>query len=442
MKKHFFALLIGVIILGMGANAQSLDSKFGLDSAKTVEKISIYTELVKQKNYQDALPAWRYVFNNAPNYSVSTYGRGIYIIRYMIKKTKSPEYIDTLMMVYDQRIKCFGNDRRFPKGYVLGRKAVDCFKYKSEDIEGLKEAHGYFLKSYELQGDVTEPHVMGHSFQVMLKLLNKGALSKEQLIDYYGKYIVTLDKQIKVSSKNKTTIELVKTNIEKLFFDSGVADCATLTEMLSPKVDEVGDNIDELKKMISLLKRSECQGGELYAVIAEKIYKINPDADAANNLAIMFLRRDDIAKTESYLNEAISLTSNNENKADYLMKLATIKLSQKNYPKVKAYASESLRLNPKCGHAHILIGKAYASASKSYSDDAFEQYTVFWAAVDRFIKAKNAEPAIADEANELIKRFSVYFPGKEDAFFRNIKPGDTVKVGSWINETTTARFKK
>lgn len=441
MKKHLFALLIGVIMLGMGANAQTLESKYGLDSAKTVENVSIYTELVKQKNYQDALPAWRYVFKNAPKFSVSTYGRGVHVIRYMIKKTKSPKYVDTLMMVYDQRIKYYGNSRRFPEGYVLGRKGVDCFRYKGAKLEGLKEAHGYFLKSHELQGEVTEPHVMGYSFQVMVKLLNKEALSKEQIIDYYGKYVAILDKQMMVSPKNKSKIETVKNNIEKLFFDSGVADCETLTEMLTPKVDEVGDNIDELKKMISLLKRSECQGGELYAVLAEKIYKIQPDADAAYNLAIMFLRRDEIAKTENYLNEAISLTDNNENKAEYLVKLARIKLGQKKYATVKKYAAEALSINSALGQAHILIGQAYAASSKAYSADKFEQHTVFWVAVDRFIKAKRVDASVAEEANGLIKRYSVYFPGKEEAFFRNIKPGDKVKVGSWINESTTARFK-
>lgn len=429
-------------MLGMGANAQTLESRFGLDSAKTVEKVSIYSELVKQKNYQDALPAWRYVFKNAPKYSVSTYGRGVHIMRYMIKKTKSAKYVDTLMMVYDQRIKYYGNSRRFPEGYVLGRKAVDCYKYKGSKLDGLKEAHGYFVKSYELQGELTEPHVMGIAFQTMVKLLNKEAVSKESIIDYYGKFTTVLDKQMMVSPKNKAKIEVVKKNVERLFFDSGVADCETLTEMLSPKVEAVGDNLDELKKMISLLKRSECQDGELYAVIAEKIYKINPDADAAYNLAIMFLKKEEVAKTEKYLNEAISLTDNNENKAEYLVKLAKIKLSQKQYAKVKSYSTEALKINSALGEAHLLIGQAYAASSKAYSSDKFEQHTVFWVAVDRFIKAKRVDASVAEKANELIKRYSIYFPGKEEAFFRNIKPGDPVKVGSWINENTKARFKK
>lgn len=442
MKKHLFALLIGVMMVGMGAKAQTLESKYGLDSAKTVMNLSIYSELHKQKNYQDALPGWRYVFFNAPKFSVSTYGKGVSIIRYMIKKTKNPKYIDTLMMVYDQRIKYFGKSRRYPEGYIIGRKAVDCYKYKGSKVEGLKEAFGYFVKSYEMQGELTEPHVMGEAFEAMKKLLEKGELSKEQIIDFYGKFNTVLDKQIMVSPKNKVKIEAVKNNIETLFFDSGVADCETLASILTPKVEALGDNLDELKKMISLLKRSECQGGELYAVVAEKLYKLQPDAESAYDLAIMFLRRDEVGKTESYLNEAISLSDNSEHKAEYLVKLARIKMTQKNFQKVKAYSVEALKLNPSMGQAHILIGQAYAASSKTYSEDKFEQHTVFWAAVDRFILAKKVDPSVAADASVLIKQYSVYFPGKEEAFFRNIKPGDPVKIGTWINEKTSARFKK
>jgi len=442
MKKHLFALLIGVIMLGMGAKAQTLESKYGLDSAKTVMNVSIYMELYKQKNYQDALPAWRYVYKNAPKYGVSTYGKGVHIMRYMIRKTKNPKYVDTLMMVYDNRIKYFGRSRKFPEGYVLGRKGVDCFKYKGSKVSGLKEAFGYFMKSYEMQGDLTEPHVMNTAFVVMVKLLEKEELSKEQLIDYYGKFTSLLDKQIMVSPKNKAKIEIVKNNIETLFFDSGVADCETLSGLLTSKVEAFGDNLGEFKKMISLLKRSECQGGELYAVIAEKLYKLQPDAESAYDLAIMFFRREEIAKAEKYLNEAISISDNAENKADYLLKLARIKLNQKKYREVKNYAVEALKLNPSNGQAHILIGQAYAFSSKNYSADKFDQHTVFWVAVDRFIKAKRVDASVAAEATELIKRYSIYFPSKEEAFFREITTGKSVKIGSWINETTTARFNK
>ena len=66
--KKFFALVFGVCLLGGVAKAQTLDSKYGLDSALTIVNASIYSEFVKQKNFKEALPAWRYVFCNAPKF--------------------------------------------------------------------------------------------------------------------------------------------------------------------------------------------------------------------------------------------------------------------------------------------------------------------------------------------------------------------------------------
>ena len=60
----------------------------------------------------------------------------------------------------------------------------------------------------------------------------------------------------------------------------------------------------------------------------------------------------------------------------------------------------------------------------------------------RFACLLYTSPSVADKANEYISKYSVYFPSKDDAFFRSITAGKSVQVGGWINETTTARFKE
>ena len=48
---------------------------------------------------------------------------------------------------------------------------------------------------------------------------------------------------------------------------------------------------------------------------------------------------------------------------------------------------------------------------------------------------------MTEEADKLIGIYSQHFPSKDEAFFRDITAGKSVKVGGWINETTTARFR-
>lgn len=441
MKKHLVTLLTAVFLLAMGTQAQTIDSKFGVDSVQTLVNASMYGQMVKQKRYAEALPNWRYVFVNAPKFQKSTYIKGVSIMRYMSKK--DAKYVDTLMMVYDQRIKYFGNDRKYPSAWILGRKGSDCLRYKGKTTEGVKEAYTYLSESMASLGNMTEPGVLNSAMVASIKLLKANELSREDIIANYGKYITILEKQIQVASKAKTKkkIQNVKGNVETLFFDAGVADCDILDNLLTPKFDAGIEDVNELKDMISLLKRSECTDGDLYGKVAEKIYKLEPSASAAYDLAILFQKREEYDKTESYIKEAIETETVVENKADYLYKLATIKFSQKNYPDVKKYCVQALAINPKRGDAHILIGKSYAFFSKKYSKELFDQHTVFWVAVDRFAKAKKVDPSVKAEANKLIATYSQYFPSKNEAFFRNITPGNRVKVGAWINETTVARFR-
>ena len=52
--KKIVALAFGICLMGGAVSAQTLDSKYGLDSVKTLENASIYSEFLKQKNYKEA----------------------------------------------------------------------------------------------------------------------------------------------------------------------------------------------------------------------------------------------------------------------------------------------------------------------------------------------------------------------------------------------------
>ena len=108
-----------ILLIGTTGYAQS---KFGTDSLLCIENLSLFREYYKQKNYVDALKPWRWTFNNCPASSGNIYKNGPKIIkaRMKIDKVNKSAYIDTLMMIFDQRIKYFGKE-----GYVLGLKGYE-----------------------------------------------------------------------------------------------------------------------------------------------------------------------------------------------------------------------------------------------------------------------------------------------------------------------------
>lgn len=439
--RKIIALAFGICLMSGIVKAQSIDSKYGVDSVKTIEQTSIYSEFVKQKNYSDALPGWRYVFNNAPKFRMDTYTKGEDIMIGMYNKTKNPAYVDTLMMVYDQWIKYFGNHKKLGEGYVLGKKGYNLYRLKgTSDVHAAKEAYGYLIKSYEMEGAKTHPLTVKMIFAVADHLLKEKQLTNDEYLNLYMKLTEYAENGAKVA-KNKEPYEDVKTTIDALFFNAGVADCGTLNSFLAPKFEKDKENMEVLKEISGLLKRGECTDLPLFAAVAENLYRLDPTAEAAYNLAIMFLKKQEYDKTEAYLKEAIEKSTDDAAKADYYFRLAQIKLSKKQLAEAKRNALEVLKLNPNMGQAYLIIGNAYAAYSKSYGEDDFDHASVFWAAVDKFIKAKQVDPSVTEEANKLINAYSPYFPSKDEAFFRSVTPGTTVKIGDWINETTTARFK-
>ncbi len=437
--KKIVVLMLGVCLLGGVAKAQTLESKYGLDSAQTLIHTSIYTEFVKQKNYTEALPAWRYVFNNAPMFQLNTYVRGEDTVVNMYVKTKNPAYLDTLMMVYDQWIKYFGKHPRFGEGYALGKKGSSLLRFGKKDIETTKEAYGYLTKSVELAGDNAHPIAIQSMFFAAGDLYKAGEITKEDYINVYMNVAQFVEHGLK-NAKKPEAFQEMKNNINSLFFSSGAADCETLNRLLTDKYNADPDNIENLKSISSLLRRNECVDLELFATVAEKIYGLDPDAEAAYSLANMFLKRQDYEKTETYLKEAISKSTVNDDKADYYMRMAQLKLAQKQFAAAKTNIMESLKMRPNHGAAYMLLGKTYAAYAPKYGEDNFDHSSVYWVVVDKFMKAKQVDPSVADEANNLIKTYSLHFPTKEDAFFRSIVDGATVKIGDWINETTKARF--
>lgn len=439
MRKIVAFIFLAFLFNGV-VKAQTIDSKFGVDSIKTIEHASVYQEFVKQKNYKDALPSWRYVFENAPKFQMKTYTQGEDIMMNMYVTTKNPAYIDTLMMVYDQWIKYFKNDRRFGEGYILGKKGTNLYRLTMGNDAKAKEAFGYLEKSFEMEGAKTHPLIVKMLFAVADDLLKKNQISRDEYIQLFMK-VSEYAENGKAHAKKPEQYEDVKNTASALFFNAGVADCATLNNFLTPKFEKEPNNVEVLKEIARFLKRSECTELPLFTNVAEALYRAEPSAESAYNLAILFLKRQEYDKTEAYLKEAIDKGTDPAEKAEYYLRMAQISLARKQFAETKKRAQEALSLNPNMGAAYILIGKAYAFASKSYGEDDFDHASVFWVAVDKFNKAKQVDPAVAAEANELVKTYSQYYPSKDEAFFRSVKPGDTYKVGGWINETTTARFR-
>ena len=440
MNKRSLLSILTVLFLSLNLslNAQDtiLKNKKQLIQEKNEEYMkhaSLYDQYYKQKDYQSALPSWKLLYNKYPKSTKNIYLHGTAMYKSFIKKNKKnkevrAKFLDTLMQIYDKRIKYFGQE-----ALVLGKKGSDLFSYGRNKIENIEEALKIMSKSMEKSGNKTSYTVVNAFMQTTVKLYKSKKIEKGVVVEH----------NLKNNPKKVDKYQKVKDNVEQLFTDSGAADCEALIPFFEAKFEENKTDIELLKKITGMLSRAKCIDSELFSKTSEELYKLEPSALAAYNLAKLFYKKDNMDKTVEFYNKAIEGENDSLTKSNYLHELALISFGKlKTYPKAASYARQTIKFNPKSGKSYILIAKIYASASGSCGSSKLEKNAVFWVAVDKLIKAKSIDENVKEEANKLIRDYSKYFPNSEEAFFLNIKKGDTYKVACWINESTKVRFNK
>ncbi|MDA3893724.1 MAG: hypothetical protein PF517_18835 [Salinivirgaceae bacterium] len=448
-------LLFVTSVVGQGVPPHQ-NPKYGADSASRIScamNISLYSEFYKQKNYKDALVPWRKVFKECPKATKNIYIQGATIVSNLIvrekDKIKKEAYIDTLMMIYDQRIEYFGS-----KGFVLSFKGVVLNSYRGEAAN--KEVFEILGEAMSLEGDNTKAAVVSIYMQVAVALYKAEEIDGVKVIEAYTFSMETLDKSTtynkmliekgpKYEKKAKKELENIKTsvdNVEALFSESGAATCEALVSIFTPKYEENIKNLDWLKKVNKLLNRADCTEEELFAKTAEQQYKLEPSAEAAHNLARLFLKKEVFEKADKYYDEAAKLQEVDEKKALYYYEWSQLAFAMETYPKVRTLSNKAIENNPADGRPYLMIGKAYAASKKlNIGSETCEFSAVYWVAVDSFAKAKKVDASLAEEASGLIETYSKYYPKSEEWFMAvGTSEGDPYTVGGWINVTTKVRF--
>lgn len=440
VKRILTAFLV-VVTIASGAFAQKGvedGSKYGHgeDSIRALQNLSMYKQFYKQKSYKDAMKSWRVVFNEAPLISKNMYIHGVnmYKIKYKNARTWDlrEKYVDTILMIYDQRIKYYKN-----AAYLTARKGVDLNNLSKTRK---KEAYDMLHEAVEKMGNKTPEFAINELMQAALSLYKDEKITADEMVNDFALSSDIVDFQIKgATGKDKETLIKVQQNVELIFINSGAATCETLVPLLTDKFEKAPKDIDNLKKTVGLLRKFDCEESDVYEQSAVNLYELDPSANSAYGISRVFLKKENWEKAVFYYEEATKLEEDSLTKARYHKELAEVLLAANMSP-VKAVQSarEALKYNPKDGSPYITIGRAYANAN--IGENKFEKSTKFWAAVDMFYKAKAVDPSQTDVANKLIGTYSQYFPNKEEAFFYNITEGSTYTVPGWIGHTTKVRF--
>ncbi|MBQ7192540.1 MAG: hypothetical protein IJS00_06705 [Paludibacteraceae bacterium] len=416
--------------------------------------VSLVHENVKSKQFEAALNPWMQLYNECPNANKSIYTNGAKIVDYFYAKAtdeaEKEKWARLALEICDKRIKYFGDDPKYPTAYILGEKGVEyCEHFPNDPVKEV--AYPWLKESVEKLGIQSKITVMVEYVRVSYNIYkqNPDQYGEQFIADYtlVSGYLQKLAEN--PALKNASAAAQQKDNLDNLFAASGAAECGKLDELYANYVQENQGNMDNLLKVIRLYKRVDCTESDVYFSAALAAHKLQPTEESAAGCARMCEKKEDWKGAIDYYNEAISLVEeeNDDDLDDYTYKIALINYDKfQKYMEARTYARKSLEYNPAQGRCYILIGLCYANA-RPYTTDNYPaakcvilNKTVYWAAVDKFVKAKEVDPSCTEDANKLISSYRKSFPTKEEMFdLPNEFNQGTFVVGGWINETTVCR---
>lgn len=444
MKKMKLWLITGLMLLaGASFNSVELkaqdvqarcDQQWGPDSVKTIQSISVYREFYKQKNYDAAMESWRYVFANAPCAREQTHVDGVAMYKHYIKEAKDPALksalIDTLLMIYEVRAANYEGSA----GNAIGRKGVDMLSYRPSPNTDVLNT---FKRATELGGNNTEYFVLPYYFKVALKEFSADGLTKEQILDIYDVLSKIAEFNI-AAGNNASRFSESKQSLDADLAGNIIKDCDEILSLFEARYRADKDNKDLRDLIYSLLISKGCTDKDLFMDVAVSKFNESPSARLADVLARKFQQSGDVTKASTYYQKAIELAEHDTLKAEYYYDYATLYSAQKQFAKARQLAQEAIKLMPNWGKPYIFIGDLYAS-SYNQCGSGLDAQAVYWAAVDKYLRAKSIDPSVAEDAQAKISRYTGYFPDSEALFFAGKEKGSSFQVQCWIGETTTVR---
>ena len=462
------ALAVAVPALACAKKPKKVEAESQEQAAPVVEEaeptiteecvinVSLFHESVKNKQYADAYGPWWEVYTTCPNANKSIYSDGSKIVEALYQATSDPAEKERLaklaIEMQDKRIRYFGNDPKYPTAYILGEKGLAYLDFYGE--AKLEEAHACLQQSVQQYGAKSKIQVLVKLVDTSYGLYKKDPNGKaeEFIADYElaSNYLASIAAD--ASNKNAEVAGKQKDYVDNIFAISGAAECSKLDEIYAAVVKDNLQNLDMLQKIAKLYKRVRCTESDVYFAACEAAHKLQPTAESAAGCASMSAKKGEYEQAVNYYDQAIKLAMVDdelEDVADYQYNAAVYCFANlKRYPEARKYAQASIQtlsglgISKGQGRCYIIIGMCYA-ASRPYGNDAkgaILNKTVYWAAVDKFVKAKQVDPSVEATANEYIASYSRYFPTKEERFdLPNDFSGSTFFVGGWIGESTAIR---
>jgi tetratricopeptide (TPR) repeat protein len=438
-SKNVF-LSLALAIISFSASAQCTDYKWPQDQAKAEKYVDGFKAAIKDQNYKGATGGIQWMIANAPQWHSDLYVAGLDAYDKLASQEIDPvtkqSYIDSLLIIYDLRIKNCGDEMN-----VLNRKAFSANKYNGQNKDKVKEVLAIFDKTYEVSGN----NVFDNNLLAYMDVVKSNAdllknLNEDQIIQRYNKLIEVIDSKIKRAEEQNKTADIEKYKKVTAAIDIRLAkvvkiNCAFVKKVFEPKFKANPNDLAMAKKIYQFMLADKCTDDPTWLEAAEAFHKGAADFGNTKELCSKYIDTKNFDKANPLLTEVQEKATTPAEKAWVDLLKGDIEFQKGSRPAARDLYKKALVTDPASKVAYERIGDLYsASASDcSKTPGSAEEKLVYIAAYQQYFKAANIEKC---------QQTLTKYPTAAEITKANWKAGEIKKLACWIDESVTVKAKK
>ncbi len=419
-----------------------------------MQNLSIFAEHAKVKNYEAAYEPWKMVFENCPDLHYATYAYGEPILKDRIKNDEAnkPEYINTLMEVYDK------GPQYFPKRYTKAGSMIDIALLKFDnDMATDEELYELLDKAFkEDQENFKNPKAMYLYFSTLVDLHGAGKKDLQEVFDTYDavtgkiesenrelaeiilKY-VEKDSAGTLTAKEKRALKNARINGESYEKISGsidsklgaLADCDNLIPLYQKNFEERKGDADWLRGAAGRMDAKGCTSDPMFVKLVEALDAIEPSASSKYFLGSLYEEKGDNSKALDYFKQSVDLETDKYKKANKLLSIASKARNRGQKTTAYKYARQAIDVNPSEGRAYMMIAGLYADSANECGSTTFEKKAVYWKAAEMARKAGQVDPSMGNSASSAASAYEGRAPSRSEIFNSGLQ-GQTIRFNCWV----------
>lgn len=430
-----------VVMLSMGGNLIAQDSTAVVDDCAKFR--SLYFEYSKHKEYVDAANFWRKAIiacgENGLDAKFYYNGRVIYsqLLVDGMDSIRAKEINDTINLCFERRMK-YVDDPVWNVDYAI--------KLINDDSDDINKIDSLFNNSiHRLKSDLSSSAVKQYFKHLIVNKFNKAKSEDKENVrtTIIEEYIVLSDYVTIATKKAKEATdenEIKRQESAQAFLDKYflliAKDCEVLTPVLEDKLKSLPQEkemkLKKVKDYLTLMDLQKCQSSETYGKFVDTLISLEPTAEAyyfGYNYAI---GTGNEAKALKYIEKAVELEQDGENRDKYLNAHANLLYKMGSYK--SAYnTAQKVGAGEYKGDALYIQALAIAATANGCGDSTFERKANFWLANDYINRAiANGKTGVSSS------KFLDNAPNTNEIFEEGVQAGSSYFLKCW-GESTTIR---